>query len=66
MLKYILLVQKQNRVKISYCTENKMMIPRISYAEVQRDLRAPLKHATAISKVQVHKDNILLPPETKR
>lgn len=55
MLKYILLVQKQNRVKISYCTENKMMIPRISYAEVQRDLRAPLKHATAISKVQVHK-----------
>lgn len=65
MLKYILLVQKQNRVKISYCTENKM-IPRISYAEVQCDLRAPLKHATAISKVQVHKDNILLPPETKR
>lgn len=42
-------MQKQNRVKNSYCTENKMMIPSVSHAEVQSDLKAPLKHTTDIS-----------------
>lgn len=55
MLKYVVLMQKQNRVKNSYCTENKMMIPSISYAEVQSDLKASLKHTTDISKAQICK-----------
>lgn len=48
-------MQKQNRVKNSYCTENKIMIPSISHAEVQSDLKASLKHATGISKAQICK-----------
>lgn len=48
-------MQKQNRVKNSYCTENKMMIPSVSQAEVQSDLKALLKHTTDISTVQVCK-----------
>lgn len=28
---------------VNYCSENKMKIPSISYAEVQSDLQAPLK-----------------------
>lgn len=40
---------------VNYCSENKMKIPSISYAEVQSDLQAPLKQTTDISKVQIHK-----------
>lgn len=40
---------------VNYCTENKMKIASISYAEVQSDFKAPLKHAADISKVQIRK-----------
>lgn len=40
---------------VNYCSENKMKIPNISYAEVQSDLQAPLEQKTGISKVQIHK-----------
>lgn len=40
---------------VNYCTENKIMIASIFYAEVHSGLKAPLEYTTDISKVQIHK-----------